>query len=94
MHQLEHGRHNDFVVFEETLPPEWAEEITVPAVAKLSAEIQQRTELEAEIETLEESKAALEEWRKLLYESGTPLEIIFSACLEAGRNLNSGLLLR
>jgi hypothetical protein len=69
-----------------TLPPEWAEGLIVPGVPKLTAEIAGRNatieKLEEEILALESQKTELEWYRKLLYESGTELERVFSTCLE------------
>jgi len=68
------------------LPPAWAEALVVPGVAQLEAEMATRNgqikQLEGEITDLEDRKNELEWYRKLLYESGTELENVFSKCLQ------------
>jgi hypothetical protein len=71
---------------QETLPPEWADTITMPLVGELRAEIEERknniARLEKEIEGRLGNIADLEVFKKLLYVGGRELENLFEHCLE------------
>ncbi|HUN72031.1 MAG TPA: hypothetical protein VMU52_06945, partial [Steroidobacteraceae bacterium] len=67
------------------LPPEWAAELLVPRAPEIESQITaKRAEIDAlnqQIVRLEKEKGDLVWCRKLLYESGTELERVFSDCL-------------
>jgi hypothetical protein len=69
-----------------TLPPAWAADLVVPGIVELDTAIEARQEtirgIKIEIATMVMKKGELEWFRKLVYETGTELEKVFSVCLE------------
>jgi hypothetical protein len=71
---------------QESLPPEWAENVPMPGTLEIQAEIDSKRArieaLEAEIAQHQREKQEIEKFKKLLYGDGKELEDIFSLCLE------------
>jgi hypothetical protein len=71
---------------QQTLPPEWADNLIVPGVPILIADIsekhQQISTLEKEISELEKKLSDLNNYKQLLYCDGVELEIIVQRCFE------------
>jgi hypothetical protein len=71
---------------QETLPPAWAENLPMPRINEIQAEIDAKRQLiedfEAEIREQQKKKAEIEQFKKLLYGDGKELEEIFAFCLE------------
>jgi hypothetical protein len=68
----------------ESLPPNWVKNIEMPGMSKLNKEIQvnknQIKYMEKVIRHLESSKAELEQYKKILYTTGSELHHIFDLC--------------
>jgi hypothetical protein len=69
----------------ESLPPNWVKSIEMPGMSKLNKEIQVNKNkikyMEKVIHNLESSKAELEQYKKILYTTGSELHHIFDLCL-------------
>jgi hypothetical protein len=69
---------------QESEPPGWAKDIEMPGIAKLDKEIQVNKNkikyMKKVIRNLENSKAELEQYKKILYTSGSELERAFDLC--------------
>jgi hypothetical protein len=66
---------------QQSLPPDWVDQIPMPFVDAINAEIAQRNEaiesLQQEIATRAQKLAEVEKWKKLVYTTGRELEEIF-----------------
>jgi len=76
----------------EAEPPEWTGSISFPKIAEIEAEISKRRKdigsIFDEIEKMEAQRRSLEEYKKLLYASGSELEeIVKKAFLELGSDV-------
>lgn len=71
---------------QETLPPAWAESVSMPRTPEIQADIDSKrgrvNALEAEIAERQREKQEIEKFKKLLYGDGKELEEIFALCLE------------
>jgi len=69
----------------ESLPPNWVKNIEMPGMSKLNKEIQVNKNkikyMEKVIRNLESSKAELEQYKKILYTTGSELHDIFDLCV-------------
>ena len=69
----------------ESTPPSWVQNIEMPGMSKLNKEIQvnknQIKYMENVIRNLERSKAELEQYKKILYTTGSELHDIFDVCV-------------
>ncbi len=67
-------------------PPSWVDDVDVPHVLEIENEIKEKEQqidsISAEIGKLQNRKASLHEYRKLLYSSGFDLEEIVKRCFE------------
>lgn len=70
---------------QESIPPNWVTSIEMPGISKLNKEIQvNRNQIKymgKVIQNLERSKAELEQYKKILYTTGSELERIFDLCV-------------
>lgn len=66
---------------QQSLPPDWVDQIPMPSVDAINAEIAQRKEaiesLQQEIAARAQRLAEIEKWKKLVYTTGRELEQIF-----------------
>jgi hypothetical protein len=78
---------------QETLSPQWADIIIVPGIPSLLAQVDEKRQqirvMEAEITILNEKVDSLNEYKRLLYSSGSELENIVERCFkELGGQVN------
>ncbi len=68
------------------LPPEWVASVVMPIVPEIEAAIAKKraaiSKIEIQISEGESQKRELEQFKRLLYATGSDLENIFAACLE------------
>jgi hypothetical protein len=69
----------------ESLPPNWVKNIEMPGMSKLNKEIQANKNkikyMEKVIRNLESSKTELEQYRKIIYTTGSELYHVFDLCV-------------
>ncbi len=67
------------------LPPEWVESVKMPFIDSIQKQINENNEgittLQEEVKKLEEQKASIEEYKRLLFSDGFDLEDVFRTCL-------------